>query len=136
MSSSDFTFTINDIQDRYHLDFMIKEEAFRIYNSPKARLERSLEEITEKVKIGKIAEVYLIEQGMYKPAKDIYHDLVDDMGNYIEVKAYTVYDSNAPYVIRDLKRIRESTWNKSKWLILFRHYEGTYTFLEKILIRE
>ena len=36
MSSLDFTFTINDIQDRYHLDFMIKEEAFRIYNSQKS----------------------------------------------------------------------------------------------------
>jgi hypothetical protein len=135
MSSLDFTFTINDIQDQYHLDFMIKEEAYRIYNSPKARLGRSLEEITEKVKIGKIAEVYLIEQGMYKPAKDIYHDLVDDMGNFIEVKAYTVYDSNAPFVIRELQRIRESEWNKSKWMMLFRHYEGAYTFLEKIFIK-
>lgn len=129
-------FTIDDIKDHYHLDFLIREESFRIFNSLKARKGRTFEEIFELVKISKTAEYYLVEQGQYNPAKDIYHDLVDGEGNFIEVKAYNVYDSNAPFVKSEIQRIRESTWNQSKWMILFKYYEGTYTFLEKIFIKD
>jgi hypothetical protein len=128
-------FTIEDIKDQSHLEFLILEESSRIFNSEKARKGRTFEQIFESVKISKTAEYYLVEQGHYSPAKDIYHDLVDGEGNFIEVKAYNVYNSNAPHVKSELERIRESTWNQSKWMILFKYNEGTYTFLEKIFIK-
>lgn len=136
MLNTDFTFTSDDVKDQSHLEFLIKEESLRIFNSPKSRRERSLEEIFAMVKIGKTAEYYLVEQGLFKPAKDIYHDLIDKEGDYVEVKAYNVYDSNAPHVKADLERIRNSVWNKSKWMLLFRYNLGTYTFLEKIFIKD
>jgi hypothetical protein len=130
------TFTIEDIKDRDHLEFLIREESFRIFNSPKARKGRAFSEILDSVRISKTAEYYLVEQGHYNPAKDIYHDLVDGEGNFIEVKAYNVYNSNAPHVKSELERIRESTWNQSKWMILFKYNQGSYTFLEKIFIKD
>jgi hypothetical protein len=136
MLNSNFTFTYNDVKDKPHLEFLIKEETFRIFNSKNARKGRSAEEISSMVKIGKTAEYYLVELGLYKPAKDIYHDLIDEDDDFVEVKAYDVYDSNAPFVKSELERIRNSAWNKSKWMLLFQYREDTYRFLEKILIRE
>jgi hypothetical protein len=135
MSDSNFTFTLDDVKDHQHLEFLIKEESFRIFNSKKARNGRTFEEILDKVKIGKTAEYYLVEQGLFKHAKDIYHDLVDEEGNFLEVKAYDVYDSSAPFVRSEIERIRNSEWNQSKWMLLFQYRNNRYTFLEKILIR-
>ena len=127
-------FTVSDIKDQVLLEKEIKEEALRLFSSPKANRNRSLEEITEQVRIGKTAEIWLIENYDYEQAPDIYHDLVDKDGNRTEVKAYNIYSSNAPYVQNDLYRIRTGGWNKSKWYLLFQHKDGVYKFLEKITI--
>lgn len=128
-------FTESDIKDKAYLEEQIELEAQRLFSSAKARRGRDLEEIRKVVRQGKIAEVWLIENYGFEPAPDIYHDLIDKEGNRIEVKAYNVYHSNAPHVQNDLYRIRTSSWNRSKWYLLFHHNEGVYKFLEKILIR-
>jgi hypothetical protein len=131
----EITFTESDIKDKSYLEEQIELEAQRLYTSPKARKGRSIEEIRESVRRGKVAEVWLIENYSFKTAPDIYHDLIDRDGNYVEVKAYNVYSSNAPHVQNDLYRIRTGGWNRSKWYLLFQHNKGVYKFLEKISIR-
>jgi hypothetical protein len=128
-------FTESDIKDKAYLEEQIELEAQRLFSSEKARRGRTLEEIRKVVRQGKVAEIWLIENHDFQPAPDIYHDLIDKEGNRVEVKAYNVYSSNAPYVQNDLYRIRTSGWNHSKWYLLFHHNEGVYKFLEKILIR-
>jgi hypothetical protein len=131
-------FTIEDIKDKDRLEQMIKKEALSIFNSKKANEARSLDDIEFTVRQGKIAELYLIENCGYKEADKRWHDLIDSRGNYIEVKAYTfngrVLAKNTPFVQRDLHRLRNATWNDSKWYILFRYEDGIYTLLEKIQI--
>jgi hypothetical protein len=128
-------FTESDIKDKAYLEEQIELEAQRLFSSEKARRGRTLEEIRKVVRQGKVAEIWLIENHDFQPALDIYHDLIDKEGNRVEVKAYNVYSSNAPYVQNDLYQIRTSGWNHSKWYLLFHHNEGVYKFLEKILIR-
>lgn len=127
-------FTESDIKDKTYLESQILSEAKRLFESPKARNGRTLEEIKKVVRQGKVAEVFLIETGKYRASENIYHDLIDEEGNYVEVKAYSINNSNAPHVQNDLYRIRTQGWNKSKWYMLFKYDNGTYTFLEKILI--
>ena len=127
-------FTEADIKYRVYLEEQIELEAQRLFKSPQSRRERTIEEIRSRVRQGKIAEVWLIENYEYKQAPDIYHDLIDIEGNRIEVKAYNVYSSNAPLVQNDLYRIRTGSWIKCKYYILFKYDNGTYTFLEKITI--
>lgn len=127
-------FNESDIQDEKYLEEQIELEAQRLFNSPKSNLGRSLDDIRNRVRQGKIAEVWLIENKNFKSAPDIYHDLIDSEGNYVEVKAYNIYNSNAPSVQNDLYRIRTQGWNKSKYMMLFQCKEGQYKFLEKITI--
>lgn len=129
------TFTELDIKDKVYLEKQVELEAQRLYSSLKARKGRTIEEIRNSVRIGKVAEVWLIENYDFKQALDVYHDLIDKDGNYVEVKAYNVYSSNAPHVQNDLYRIRTGGWNRSKWYLLFQHNNGTYNFLEKISVR-
>jgi hypothetical protein len=126
-------FTESDIKDKKYLEEQIELEAQRLFSLTSSR-GRSLEEIRNRVRQGKIAEVWLIETGKFKPALDIYHDLIDLEGNRVEVKAYNIYNSNAPSVQNDLYRIRTGTWNKSKYMMLFQCKERNYKFLEKISI--
>jgi hypothetical protein len=126
-------FTESDIKDKKYLEEQIELEAQRLFSSTSSR-GRSLEEIRTRVRQGKIAEVFLIETGKFTQAPDIYHDLIDLEGNRVEVKAYNIYNSNAPSVQNDLYRIRTQGWNKSKYMMLFQCKEGKYTFLEKISI--
>jgi hypothetical protein len=128
-------FTIEDIRDRERLDQMVKTEAEAIFNSPDARKNRSYDEIYASVQQGKVAELWLIENEGFEEADKRWHDLKDICGQYVEVKAYSINDSSAPHVQRDLKRLREEGWNTSKWYMLFKYDYGTYTFLEKIQLR-
>jgi hypothetical protein len=114
---------------------MVKIEAEQIYSSPVARRGRSYEEVENAVKQGKIAELYLIENHGFEEANKKWHDLINEENEYIEVKAYNVWDKNAPGVQRDLKRLREEGWNISKWYYLFKCKYGEYELLEKIKIR-
>ena len=130
-------FTLSDIKNRDLLNREVETEALRIFNSPKARRDRSLAKIKSDTVQGKTAEIWLSENFNFTLAPDIYHDLIDEDGNYVEVKAYTgISNSENSIWLQDvLNRIRNGNWNKSKYLLLFNYNQGEYTFLEKIKIR-
>lgn len=129
-------FTEHDIKDKERLERMIQVEAYEIHRSQTSRKYRTYNDIEKVVRQGKIAELYMIENYNFREADKKYHDLISPNGNYIEVKAYSVYDSNAPYVQKDLQRYRKENWNISKWYILFSVWDGVYTYLETINIEK
>lgn len=128
------SFTASDIKNVELLEIEIEHESIRLFESDRARKGRTFEAIKTAVRQGKTLEVWLTENYDFKLSSDKYHDLIDSEGNFVEVKAYNIYSSNAPSVQNDIYRIRTGGWNQSKYYIIFRYDNGTYTFLEKIMI--
>jgi len=130
-------FTISDIKNKTYLDNEIESESNRIRNSTsESSRGRSYDEIKKSVTIGKVAEVFLIENYSFKSSPNIYHDLIDKHGDYVEVKAYTESSIKNGFVDNDIHRILKGGWNKSKWYVLFLYKDGKYKFLERRKIRE
>lgn len=129
-------FTADDIVDKDRLEKMVKREALKIFNSPSARNGRDLETVEFFVRRGKVAELYLIENENYIESDKKWHDLKDDNGDYVEVKAYVNTPvSTLPWVERDLIKYRKASWNISKWYILFNVDDnGVYELVDKIEI--
>jgi hypothetical protein len=132
------TFSEADIIDKDRLERKIEDEATRIYQSDEARYGRTLEQIKEKVRQGKVAELFLIEKCCYEEADIMWHDLKNSEGEYTEVKAYSnIWDHHAPQVAKDLKRYRSISKFKSKWYILFSVDDRNfYKFIAKMKIKE
>jgi hypothetical protein len=129
-------FREEDIRNKERLERMVKKEAEAIFSSPAARNGRDLETIEFCVKQGKIAELYLIENCGYDEADKKWHDLLDETGEYTEVKAYNnVWSKDAPFVEKDLRRLKNEGWNFSKWYMLFTVVDGEYELLDKIQVR-
>tara|TARA_B110000503_G_scaffold119317_1_gene181027 strand:- start:6711 stop:7112 length:402 start_codon:yes stop_codon:yes gene_type:complete len=129
-------FTISDIKNKTYLDNEIESESNRIRNStPESSSGRSYDEIKKSVTVGKVAEVFLIENYSFKSSPNIYHDLIDKYGDYVEVKAYTESTIKKGFVDNDIHRILKGGWNKSKWYVLFLYDDGKYKFLERRKIR-
>ena len=130
-------FTISDIKNKTYLDNEIESESNRIRNSTtESSRGRSYDEIKKSVTVGKVAEVFLIENYSFKSSPNIYHDLIDKHGDYVEVKAYTESTIKNGFVDNDIHRILKGGWNKSKWYVLFLYTDGKYKFLERRKIRE
>ena len=127
-------FTEADIKDKERLEQMVEKEANAIFKSSKGNNGRDLETIKFCVRQGKVAELWLIENRGYEEANKKYHDLVDEDGNYTEVKAYSVDNVDMPFIQKDLKKIRTEGWNTSRWYIVFKCMYGEYEFLDKIEI--
>lgn len=127
----DKIFTENDILDKEDLEKRVEIEALSIWKGKLVR-GRDLDSVKWAVRRGKIAEMYLVETGQFKFSNLKYHDLIDSNGDLVEIKAYEVTSSSAPYVQSDLKRIRTEGWNKSKYMLLFQCKNGIYKLLEKI----
>ena len=129
-------FREEDIRDKERLERMVKKEAEAIFFSPNARNGRDLETIEFCVRQGKVAELYLIENCGYDEADKKWHDLLDKSGDYTEVKAYNnVWSKDAPFVEKDLRRLKNEGWNFSKWYMLFTVVDGEYELLDKIQVR-
>lgn len=128
-------FTEADIKNKKLLESEIEKESNRIFDSSSANGGRTLNQIRDVVRQGKVAEIWLHENFNFELAEDIYHDLIDDKGAYVEVKAYSVQSSSAPYVQNAISRIKNGNWNKSSYMMLFNYMHGRYKFLEKIQIR-
>lgn len=137
MTFEGLVFHPDDIRDKERLEKMIDEEASRIYQSDEARFGRTLNQIRESVRQGKVAELMLIERFGYEEADIMWHDLKDPSGDYTEVKAYSnVWDEHAPQVTKDLKRYRTISKFKSKWYLLFSVDDRNfYKFVSKIKIK-
>jgi hypothetical protein len=129
-------FRETDIRDKERLERMVKKEAEAIYSSVAARKGRDLETVEFCVRRGKVAELYLIENHGYEEADKKWHDLVDSDGDYTEVKAYSnVWSKDAPFVEKDLRRLKIEGWNCSKWYILFNVVEGEYQLVDRLQVR-
>jgi hypothetical protein len=128
-------FTEADIKDLDRLEKMIEVEAKQIFKSATGNKGRDLDTIRYCVRQGKIAELWLIENRDYEVAGKKYHDLVDKNGDYTEVKAYDVANVFAPFIQSDLKKLRTSDWNISKWYIVFKCTHGEYEFLDKVYVK-
>lgn len=126
-------FTEADIIDKERLERMIEKEALPIFNADKDH--RDFETVKFCVKQGKIAELWLIENRGYDEANKKYHDLVDKNGDYTEVKAYDVTSMNAPYIQKDIKKLKTESWNISRWYIVFKCTHGEYEFLDKVYVK-
>lgn len=128
-------FTENDIKDWERLERMIEKEAQAIYDSPVARNGRDLDTIRFCVRQGKVAELWLIENEGYEESDKKWHDLKKD-GEYTEVKAYTgVWSKEAPFVQKDLRRLKNESWSTSTWYKLFKVEDGCYELLDTIKLR-
>ena len=100
-------------------------------NNPEAAAEyykKSLEELKDAVRQGKVAEQWLIENHSFTQAHLKYHDLVNSDREYVEVKAYSYGDIFSPFVTKDLIRYRDANWSKAKWYILFNCVDGVYYY--------
>lgn len=137
MTFEGLVFHPDDIKDKERLERMIEEESSRIYRSDEARMGRTLNQIKDSVRQGKVAELMLIEKFGYEEADITWHDLKDPSGEYTEVKAYSnIWDEHAPQVSKDLKRYREIAKFKSKWYLLFSVDDRNfYKFVSKIKIK-
>jgi hypothetical protein len=131
-------FSEEDIKDKDRLERIVESEAIRIHQSDEARKGRSLETIRSRVRQGKIAELYLVENFGYSESDIMWHDVIDPTGDYVEVKAYSgLWDEHAPQVARDLKRYRSIDKFKSKWYLLFSvDKRNFYKFIAKIKIKD
>ena len=119
---------------------MIKKEVDSIYNSDTARRGRDYETIKFSVRQGKIAELYLIENYGYSESDIRWHDLKKinengGVGEYVEIKAYSSNSIDAGYLDAEIRRIKNSSWNYSKYLIAFKVDHGEYSFYKKIDLR-
>lgn len=129
------TFTINDIREIDLLESNIELEAVRIFENEKSRRGRSLEQLKDSVRQGKVAEQWLIENHSFTQAHLKYHDLVNSDREYVEVKAYSYGDIFSSFVTKDLIRYRDASWSKAKWYILFNCIDGVYHYKATIKIR-
>ena len=129
------TFTIDDIKDKDFLYREVEEESLRIFNGQNNR-GQTLDEIKEKTLMGKIAECFLIEYFGYKKADKEYHDVMNNEGEYIEVKAYSYGNIFNDFIMRDLNRYKYATWNHSTWYILFNCVNGIYHHQATIKLKD
>ncbi len=130
MTISDFT--IDDIKDKDLLRKLVEEETDQIYrNSSRGR---SYEAVRSAVQQGKVAELFLVERYEYLFSELKYHDLVNKRNEIVEVKAYSSTETLPTFVIKDIRKIQSSDWNKSKWYYYFGYYDGVYTLHQKIKI--
>ena len=119
--------------DQHALKERAETEAKLIYNKPSTRRNRSLQEITETVLYGHVAEQYLIENG-YTDDLRPYKDVIGLDGEPVEVKV-TEGDYYVEYVLDRANKAASESWRQyPKWLYIFignrdtldYHLEGIY----------
>jgi hypothetical protein len=128
-------FTLADIREVEILEANVAHEAQCIYVNEKLRRGRTLEQVADKVRQGKVAEQWLIENHAFTQARLKFHDLMNADREYVEVKAYSYGDIFMDFVVKDLIKYRDSTWSKAKWYILFNCIDGIYYHKATIKIK-
>jgi hypothetical protein len=128
-------FTIEDIRDKDLLKKLVDEESNQIYIKTSSRRNRTLEEIRSAVQQGKVAELYLVENFEYEFSYIKYHDLFNKDREIVEVKAYSSTEVFPSFIIKDIRKIQSSDWNKSNWYYYFGYHEGMYNLHQKIKLK-
>lgn len=122
-------FTYEDIKDKVELERLIEEEAQNIWVQPNNRRGRSFEELKDSTRQGKTAEQWLIENENFTRATIKYHDLVNQQGELVEVKAFSYGDLYSKFVVDNVQKYKTATWNYSKWYVLFNYTNGVYSYV-------
>jgi hypothetical protein len=126
-------FTIEDIRDKELLKRLVDEESNQIFrNSSRGR---SFEEVRSSVQQSKVAELYLVESGEYSFSDIKYHDLVNERNEIVEIKAYSSTEVLPTFVIKDIRKIQSSDWNKSQWYYYSGYHRGIYTLHQRIKVK-
>lgn len=120
-------FTYEDIKDKVELERLVEEEAQSIWAQEKNRRGRSFEELKQSTRQGKTAEQWLIENENFTRATVKYHDLVNQQGELVEVKAFSYGDLYSKFVVDNVQKYKTATWNYSKWYVLFNCTNGVYS---------
>lgn len=122
-------FTYEDIKDKVELERLIEEEAQNIWVQQNNRRGRSFEELKQSTRQGKTAEQWLIENENFTRATVKYHDLVNQQGELVEVKAFSYGDLYSKFVVDNVQKYKTATWNYSKWYVLFNCTNGVYSYV-------
>lgn len=129
-----FDFTIEDIKNKDLLRKLVEEETSQILT--KSSRGRSSEEIRSSVQQSKVAELYLVESGEYTFSELKYHDLLNKDLEIVEVKAYNSNELLPNFVIKDIRKMQSSEWNKSQWYYYFGYVDGIYKLHQRIKIKQ
>jgi hypothetical protein len=128
-------FTYEDIKDKVELERLVEEEAQSIWAQEKNRRGRSFEELKQSTRQGKIAEQWLIENENFTRATVKYHDLVNQQGELVEVKAFSYGDLYSKFVVDNVQKYKIATWNYSKWYVLFNCINGVYSHVGTVRLK-
>lgn len=92
------------------------EEAHRIYNSPKARGNRTAKQVFDAVRKGHPAELFLREKFKFYNDPDTWHDLISHLGLSIEVKTW-----HADWIPANLVELanKRMSYLRSDWVFIF-----------------
>ena len=128
-------FTIEDILNKELLYEKTNREALLIFNDFKKRRGRSFDQVFASVKQSIAAEIYLCEKYNFTMSSQDFHDVLNERGEHVEIKAYcTKYWMNE-YTKKDLERYKTAKWSKAKWYILFSYDCGSYSHLLTVKIK-
>ena len=108
-------------------------EATRIENSPNGAKGRLFHEIFHVCKLGMIPEVFLreLDGGIHFKATDkTYHDLENNVGEYIECKRWN--QKNIDFNIDKFLNNDAVNYNTSRWLAVFT-FDEENTWLERVV---
>lgn len=128
-------FTYEDIKDKVELERLVEEEAQSIWAQEKNRRGRSFEELKQSTRQGKITEQWLIENENFTRATVKYHDLVNQQGELVEVKAFSYGDLYSKFVVDNVQKYKIATWNYSKWYVLFNCINGVYSHVGTVRLK-
>ena len=128
-------FTYEDIKDKAELERLVEEEAQSIWAQEKNRRGRSFEELKQSTRQGKTAEQWLIENENFIRATVKYHDLVNQQGELVEVKAFSYGDLYSKFVVDNVQKYKIATWNYSKWYVLFNCINGVYSHVGTVRLK-
>jgi len=129
------TFTYEDIKDKEGLEQLIDIEANNIWAHEPNRRGRTFEQVKDSTRQGKVAEQWLIENHNFKRADVKYHDLVNEFGELVEVKAFSYGDVYSRFVMESIEKYKTASWNYSTWYILFNCVNGIYSHKATVKIK-
>jgi hypothetical protein len=128
-------FTFENIKDKNSLHQLVEIEANNIWAHEPNRRGRTYDQVYNSTLQGKIAEQWLLENHNFTRATVKYHDLVNEIGELVEVKSFSYGDIYSRFVKESVEKYKTATWNYSKWYILFNCTNGTYSHMATIRLK-
>ena len=109
-------------ENKARIETLVDQQAKRLFVNDKRN--RTLDQIKASCWMSTPAELYMSQLDGWKMAEDVYHDVVDDNGDFVEIKCFRDITSENDSIIGFIKKLHESdekAWNKSKSIYFFRY---------------